>query len=71
MVLGQDCHTAFLTICPKGWVIGQLQMSAKMRKQLCDGELGSAEPIYRKGQFYLHISLTIPLPEIARPAGRL
>ncbi len=48
MVLGQDCHTASLTICPKGRITGQLQMSAKMRKQLCQGELGPAELVYRK-----------------------
>src|SRR5215510_14632085 len=42
-VLDQDCHTASLTICPKGRVTGRLQMSAKMREQLGQGELGSAE----------------------------
>jgi putative transposase len=71
MVLGQDCYTASLTICPKSRVTGKLQMSAKMRKQLCAGELGSAELVYRKGQFYLHISLTVPVPEVAEPAGSL
>jgi putative transposase len=71
MVLGQDCYTAALTICPKGRVTGQLQMSGKMRKRLCDGELGSAELVYRKGQFYLHISITVPAPEIAEPRGSL
>src|SRR5215510_10427131 len=43
MTLGQDCHSASLTICPKGRVTGRLQMSAKMREQLGQGELGSAE----------------------------
>ena len=71
MVLGQDCYTASLTICPKDRVTGQLQISAKMRKQLCDGELGSAELVYHKGQFYLHISITVPAPEIAEPRGSL
>jgi putative transposase len=60
MTLGQDCQTASLTICPKGRVTGRLQMSAKMRKQLRQGELGSAELVHRKGNFYLHISITIP-----------
>src|SRR5262245_21073221 len=32
-------------------------MSARMRKQLCHGELGSAELVYRKGSFYLHTEL--------------
>ncbi len=71
MVLGQDCHTASLTICPKGRVTGQLQLSAKMRKQLQEGDLGSAELVYRKGQFYLHISITVPAPEVEEPSGSL
>src|SRR5262245_30897187 len=71
MVLGQDCYTASLTICPKGRITGQLQMSAKMRRQLREGELGSAELVYRKGQLYLHISITVPEPEIDAPAGSL
>ena len=71
MALGQDCYTASLTVCPKGRVTGQLQMSAKMRKQLCQGELGSAELVYRKGNFYLHISITVPAPEISEPKGSL
>ena len=71
MVLGQDCHTVRLTICPKGRITGQLQMSAKMRKQLSQGELGSAELVYRKGNFYLHISISVPSPEIEQPQGSL
>jgi putative transposase len=71
MVLDQDSYTASLTICPKGRLTGQLQMSARMRKQLCQGKLGSAELIYRKGNFYLHISITIPAPEIEKPSGSL
>jgi IS605 OrfB family transposase len=71
MVLGQDCHTAGLTICPKGRITGRLQMSARMRKQLRQGELGSAELVYRKGNFYLHISVTVPAPEVKQPQGSL
>src|SRR5262249_3467077 len=71
MALGQDCYTASLTVCPKGRVTGQLQMSARMRNQLCQGELGSAELVYRKGNFYLHISITIPAPEVQQPQGSL
>jgi putative transposase len=71
MTLGQDCHSASLTVCPKGRVTGQLQMSARMRKQLCQGELGSAELVYRKGNFYLHLSITIPAPEVKQPQGSL
>jgi putative transposase len=71
MTLGQDCHSASLTICPKGRVTGRLQMSAKMRKQLRQGEPGSAELVHRKGNFYLHISITIPAPEVKQPQGSL
>jgi IS605 OrfB family transposase len=42
-----------------------------MRKQLQQGELGSAELIYRKGNFYLHISITIPAPGVKQPQGSL
>ncbi|MGH9751333.1 MAG: RNA-guided endonuclease InsQ/TnpB family protein [Blastocatellia bacterium] len=71
MVLDHDCRAASLTICPKGRITGQLQMSARMRKQLCQGELGSAELVYRKGNFYLHISITVPAPEVKQPQGSL
>jgi putative transposase len=71
MTLDQDCHSASLTICPKGRVTGRLQMSARMRRQLCQGKLGSAELVYRKGNFYLHISITIPEPEVKQPQGSL
>jgi IS605 OrfB family transposase len=42
-----------------------------MRNQLCQGELGSAELVYRKGNFYLHISITIPALEVKHPQGSL
>jgi IS605 OrfB family transposase len=71
MTLDHDCHSASLTVCPKGRVTGWLQMSARMRKQLCQGKLGSAELVYRKGNFYLHISITIPAPEVKQPQGSL
>jgi len=71
MVLGHDCYAASLTICPKGRLTGQLQMSARMRKQLCADEPGSAELVYRKGSFYLHISITIPAPGVPEPSGSL
>jgi putative transposase len=71
MVLGRGRHSAALTVCPKGRVSGQLQMSARMRRQLSSGNLGAAELVYRQGQFYLHISVTVPAPEIAQPSGSL
>ena len=71
MTLGPDSQTASLTVCPKGRVTGRLQMSARMRKQLCQGKLGSAELVYRKGNFYLHISITFPAPGVKQPQGSL
>jgi putative transposase len=71
MTLSPDCQTVSLAICPKGRVTGQLQMSARMRKQFQQGELGSAELVYRKGNFYLHISITAPAPEVTQPQSSL
>ncbi len=71
MTLSQDFQTASLAVCPKGRVTCRLQMSARMRKQLGQGELGSAELAYRKGNFYLHISITIPAPEVKQPQSSL
>jgi IS605 OrfB family transposase len=42
-----------------------------MRKQVRQGEPGSAELVYRKGNFYLHIAITIPAPEHTQPQGSL
>src|SRR5262249_41432561 len=47
-VLGQDSYTASLTVCPKGGLTGRLQMAAKLRKRLGQGELGAAELVSRK-----------------------
>ena len=55
MTLRPDCQTVSLAVCHKGRITGQLQMSARMRKQLRQGELGSAELVYRKGNFYLQL----------------
>src|SRR5262245_42606181 len=71
MVLTRDYLSARLTICPKGRVTGQLQMSAKMRRQLSAGQPRSAELVYRKGSFYLHISLSLPVPPVAEASGSL
>jgi putative transposase len=71
MTLCPDCQTVSLAICPKGRVTGYLQMAARMRKQLQQSELGSAELVYRKGNFYLHISITIPEPEVKQPQSSL
>jgi IS605 OrfB family transposase len=71
MTLRPDCQTVSLAVCPKGRVIGRLQMSASMRKQLQQGELGSAELVYRKGNFFMDISITVPAPEVKQPQGSL
>jgi putative transposase len=66
-----DCYAVSLALCPKGRLTGQLQMSARMRKQLCAEEPGSAELVYHKGSFCLHISITIPAPGVPEPSGSL
>src|SRR5215467_5739868 len=71
MTLRPDSQTVSLAVCPKGRVTGRLQMSARMRNQLQQGELGSAELVCRKGNFYLHISITVPEPEVKQPQGSL
>ena len=71
MTLSPDFQSATLAVCPKGRIAGQLQMSARMRKQLGLGELGSAELVYRKGNFYLHISIKLPAPEVKQHQGSL
>jgi len=71
MTLRPDCQTVSLAVCPKGRITGRLRMSSGMRKQLQGGEPGSAELVYRKGSFYLHISITIPAPEVKQPEGSL
>jgi putative transposase len=71
MTLRPDCQTVSLAVCHKYRITGQLQMSARMRKQLRQAKLGSAELVYRKGNFYLHISITIPAPKLTQPQGSL
>jgi putative transposase len=71
MTLSRDFQSASLAVCPKGRITGRLQMSARMRKQLGQGEPGSAELVYCKGNFHLHISITIPAPEVKQPQGSL
>ena len=71
MLLGEHFQTASLTVCPKGRVTGRLLMSAAMRRQLRQGQPGTAELVYRRGNFYLHISIATPAPEIARPTASL
>src|SRR5215475_5766766 len=71
MTLRPDYQTVSLAVCPKGRITGRLQMSARMRKQLQEGDPGSAELVYRKGSFYLHISITVPAPEVKQPQASL
>jgi len=71
MTLRPDCQTVSLAVCHKDRITGRLQMSARMRKQFQQGELGSSELVYRKGNFYLHISITISAPEVKQPQGSL
>jgi IS605 OrfB family transposase len=71
MLLGRDFQTAALTTCPKGRITGRLQMSGAMRRLLLTGKPGAAELVYRQGNFYLHISLTVAAPEGTPPTGSL
>jgi IS605 OrfB family transposase len=71
MRLGPDVQTASLTICPKGRITGRLQMSAAMRSLLLGGKSGAAELVYRRGNFYLHISLMVAAPEVTPPIRSL
>ena len=71
MTLRPDCQTVSLAVYHEDGITGQLQMPARMRKQFQQGELGSAELVYRKGNFYLHFSITIPAPEVKQPQGSL
>jgi len=71
MLLGPDFQTAALTISPKGRVTGRLQMSGAMRRLLLGGKPGAAELVYRQGNFYLHLSMTVAEPEVLPPTGSL
>jgi IS605 OrfB family transposase len=71
MKLGQDCYTASLTVCPKGRITGQLQMSNKLRNKLRQSEVGSAELFLRNEEFYLHFSITEPAPDPDSSGGSL
>src|SRR5262249_39147955 len=71
MTLSRDFQTASLAVCPKGRITGRLQMLARMRKQLGQGEPGSAELVYCKGNFSLHFSITILAKEVKQPQGSL
>src|SRR5215470_1504422 len=71
MTLRPDRQRVSLAVCHKDRITGWLQMSARMRKQLQQGELGSAELVYRKGNFYLHISIGCPSESIRFPMPRL
>lgn len=69
--IGQDAYTASLTVCPKGRVSGQLQMSNAMRQKLRAADIGSAELIIRKDEFYLHISISENGPDFNSSGGSL
>src|SRR5215510_14668770 len=71
MKLGQDCYTVSLTVCPKGRVTGQLQMSNALRGKLRQADVGSAELLVRNNEFYLHFSITEPSPAPDSSGGSL
>ena len=71
MKIGQDAYTVSLTVCPKGRITGQLQMSNAMRQRLNKADVGSAELIIRKNKFYLHFSITEKGPDTDSSGGSL
>jgi putative transposase len=71
MKLGYDCYTLCLTVCPKGRITGQLQMSNKLRNKLRQSKVGSAELFLRNEEFYVHFSITEPAPDSDSSGGSL
>jgi len=67
----RDFHEATLTVCPKGRISGEIQTSAAMREKLRTWKVGSADLIFRDGEFYLHIAINTDAPEISEPGGSL
>jgi putative transposase len=67
----RDFREARLTVCPKGRVSGELQMAATMRGKLRTWKIGSAELIFRNGEFYLHIAVSTDAPKVPEPSGSL
>lgn len=67
----RDFREARLTVCPKGKVSGELRMPVAMREKLRMWKIGSADLIFRDGEFYLHISVNMDAPEISEPSGSL
>jgi IS605 OrfB family transposase len=60
-----------LTVCPRGRVGGDVQMSSVMRRRLQVSKIGTADLIFRDRQFYLHIVTTEEAPEPTEPTGSL
>jgi len=71
MTFRDDFQTAALTVAPKGRVTGDLQMPAAMRRVLRESKIGSADLIFRGGEFYLHITTSREAPETDLPRGSL
>ncbi|MGI9107793.1 MAG: RNA-guided endonuclease InsQ/TnpB family protein [Pyrinomonadaceae bacterium] len=67
----RDFHEATLTVCPKGRISGEVQTSAAMREKLRTWKIGSADLIFRDGEFYLHIAVNTDAPEVSKPSGSL
>jgi putative transposase len=67
----RDFFEVTLTICPKGRVSGELQMPNSMRKKLRTCKLGSADLIFRDGEFYLHICISEQAPVTDEPVESL
>ena len=71
LTLTRDFREARLTVCPKGKVSGELQMAAALREKLQTWKIGSADLIFRDGEFYLHITINRDAPEVSEPSDSL
>ena len=67
----RDFREATLTVCPKGRISGEVQTSAAMREKLRTWKIGSADLIFRDGEFYLHVAVNTDAPEVSEPSGCL
>lgn len=71
MAFARDFTEARLTICPKGRVSGELQMPASMRAKLRTWKIGSADLLFRNGEFFLHITINREAPQSDESQGSL
>lgn len=67
----RDFREARLTVCPKGEISGELRMPSAMRQKLRTWKVGSADLLFRDGEFYLHIAVKTDAPAVSAPSESL